>query len=264
MRSSWLLRFLGWLERRMYASATRIVTVGRGYQRELESRGVPAEQIAVIPNGVDRGMFDPAADASELRARFAPQGEFLCSYVGTIGMGSGLSVVLRAAEVLREQGRRDVVFLLVGDGAVREDLERKAREAGLDRVVFTGRLPKAEMPKVLAASDACLVHLARRPLFRSVMPSKIFEAAAMAKPIVLGVEGFAAEVVQGAGAGICIEPENAQQLVAAVLRLAADRGLGRSLGRAGYDRIAAAYDYSELAREYAELIRGVVAAEARA
>ena len=263
MRSSWLLRFLGWLERRMYAAATRIVTVGRGYQQELESRGVPAERIAVIPNGVDRDMFDPAADGSQLRARFAPQGEFLCSYVGTIGMGSGLSVVLRAAELLRNQGRRDVVFLLVGDGAVREDLEREAREAGLDRIVFTGRLPKAEMPKVLAASDACLVHLARRELFRSVMPSKIFEAAAMAKPIVLGVEGFAAEVVQGAGAGICIEPENAEQLVAAVLRLAADRGLGRSLGRAGYQRIAAAYDYSSLAREYAELIRRVVAAEAR-
>jgi len=261
MRSSWLLRFLGWLERRMYAAATRIVTVGRGYQRELESRGVPAERIAVIPNGVDRAMFDPAADASQMRARFAPNREFLCSYVGTIGMGSGLSVVLRAAELLRDQGRRDVVWLLVGDGAVREELEREARDRGLDRVIFTGRLPKAEMPGVLAASDACLVHLARRPLFRTVMPSKIFEAAAMAKPIVLGVEGFAAEVVEGAGAGICVEPENAEQLVAAVLRLAADRELGRSLGRAGQERIAAAYDYSALAGDYAELIRGVVAAK---
>jgi len=261
MRSSWLLRCLGWLERRMYAAATRIVTVGRGYQVQLEARGVPAERISVIPNGVDRGMFDPSADASELRARFAPHGEFLCSYVGTIGMGCGLSVVLRAAEKLRAMNRLDVVFLLVGDGAVREDLEREARAAGLDRVVFTGRLPKSDMPFVLAASDACLVHLARRELFRSVMPSKIFEAAAMAKPIVLGVEGFAAEVVSKAGAGICIEPENAEQLVEAVLRLAADRELARSLGRAGSERIAAAYDYSTLAREYAELIRGVVAAQ---
>jgi glycosyltransferase involved in cell wall biosynthesis len=263
MRSSRLLRFLSWLERRMYAAATRIVTVGRGYQQELEARGVPAAQIAVIPNGVDRDRFDPAADASPLRARFAPQGEFLCSYVGTIGMGSGLSVVLRAAERLREQGRDDVVWLLVGDGAVREELEREARERGLARVVFTGRLPKSEMPNVLAASDACLVHLARRPLFRTVMPSKIFEAAAMARPIVLGVEGFAAEIVEGAGAGICIEPENAEQLVAAVLRLAADRELGRRLGRAGFERIAAAYDYSELAREYAGLIRRVMAEGAR-
>jgi glycosyltransferase involved in cell wall biosynthesis len=263
MRASWLLRFLAWLERRMYAAATRIVTVGRGYQQELEARGVPAEQISVIPNGVDRDRFDPAADGAPLRARYAPQGEFLCSYVGTIGMGSGLAVVLRAAERLREQGRRDVVFLLVGDGAVREDLEREARERGLAQVVFTGRLPKSEMPGVLAASDACLVHLARQPLFRTVMPSKIFEAAAMARPIVLGVEGFAAEVVEGAGAGICIEPENAEQLVAAVLRLAADRELGRRLGRAGQERIAAAYDYSELARAYAGLLRLVVAEEAR-
>jgi glycosyltransferase involved in cell wall biosynthesis len=101
------------------------------------------------------------------------------------------------------------------------------------------------------------VHLARRELFRSVMPSKIFEAAAMGKPIVLGVGGVAAEIVEGAGAGICIEPENAEQLVAAVLRLAADRELARGLGRAGLARIAAAYDYAELATRYAELIRGL-------
>ena len=263
MRSSRMLRFLAWLERKMYAAATRIVTVGRGYQKELEGRGVPSQQIAVIPNGVDRDQFDPGADGSALRARYAPKGEFLCSYVGTIGMGSGLSVVLRAAQRLREQGRHDVVWLLVGDGAVREDLEREAREQGLASVVFTGRLPKAEMPGVLAASDACLVHLARQELFKTVMPSKIFEAAAMAKPIVLGVEGFAAEIVDGAGAGICIEPENEEQLIQAVQRLASDRELARRLGRAGYERIASAYDYSELAREYAGLIRRVVAPEAR-
>jgi glycosyltransferase involved in cell wall biosynthesis len=262
MRSSRLLRWLAWLERRMYAAATRIVTVGRGYQRELEARGVSAAKIAVVPNGVDRSQFDPATDGSVLRAKYAPNGEFLCSYVGTIGMGSGLSVVLRAAERLKQAGRHDVVWLLVGDGAVREDLEREARQRGLTRVVFTGRLPKAEMPGVLAASDACLVHLARQPLFKTVMPSKIFEAAAMAKPIVLGVEGVAAEIVQEAGAGICIEPENEEQLIEAVQRLASDREVGRRLGRAGYERIAAAYDYSELAREYAGLIRQV-AAEAR-
>ena len=104
MRSSRLLRFLGWLEQRMYAAATRIVTVGRGYQQELEARGVPAERIAVIPNGVDRDQFDPGADGSALRARYAPKGEFLCSYVGTIGMGSGLSVVLRAARAAARAG----------------------------------------------------------------------------------------------------------------------------------------------------------------
>ena len=263
MRPSRLLRALAWLERRMYAAATRIVTVAASYQRQLEARGVAAARISVIPNGVDLAMFDPAIDGAALRARFAPNGEFLCSYVGTIGMGCGLAVVLRAARLLRERGRRDVVWLLVGDGAVREELEQQAREAGLESVVFTGRLPKAEMPGVLAASDACLVHLARRELFTTVLPSKIFEASAMEKPIVLGVEGFAAELVSQAGAGLCIEPENEVQLVDAVLRLAGDRELARRLGRAGRERIAQVYDYATLAREYAALLRGVAGNEAR-
>ena len=114
---------------------------------------------------------------------------FICSYIGTIGMGSGLDVVLRAARLLRDEGREDIVFLLVGDGAVREALERTARQEGLNRVVFAGRQDKRVVPDFLAMADVCLVHLIRKDLFRTVLPSKIFEAAAMKKPIILGVEG---------------------------------------------------------------------------
>jgi glycosyltransferase involved in cell wall biosynthesis len=83
----------------------------------------------------------------------------------------------------------------------------------------------------------------------------------MARPIVLGVEGFAAELVAGAGAGLCIEPENEAELVAAVLRLADDPALARRLGAAGRAEIAARYDYDELAGRYADLL-GKIAAEA--
>ena len=123
-------------------------------------------------------------------------------------MGSGLEVVLRAARLLRDEGREDIVFMLVGDGAVREALERTARQEGLKQVVFTGRQDKRAIPDFLSMTDACLVHLVRRDLFRTVLPSKIFEAAAMKKPIILGVEGSAAQIVREADAGICIEPEN--------------------------------------------------------
>ena len=263
MRSSWLLRLLGWLERRMYAAATRIVTVGRGYQQELEARGVPAEQIAVIPNGVDRDRFDPAADASALRARFAPKGEFLCSYVGTIGMGSGLSVVLRAAERLREQGRHDVVWLLVGDGAVREELEREARERGLDqrrlhRAPAQGRdAGRAGRERRLPGPPGAQAAVPHRDALEDLRGGGDGQADPARR------RGIRRRDRGGRGSGICIEPENAEQLVDAVLRLASDRELGRRLGRAGYEKIAAAYDYSSLAREYAGLIRRVVAEEAR-
>ncbi len=262
MRPSRTIRWLEWLERRMYAAATRIVTVGDGYRRKLAERGVAPERVDLVPNGVDLGMFRSGADGSSVRREFGLGDAFVCAYVGTIGMGCGLDVALRAGRLLRERGREDVRFLLVGDGAIRERLEREAREAGLANVVFTGRLDKARMPEVLAAADACLVHLARRELFTTVLPSKIFEAAAMSRPIVLGVEGFAAELVAGAGAGLCIEPENEAQLVEAVLRLADDRALARRLGAAGRTELAARYDYDDLAARYAELL-GKIAAEAR-
>src|SRR5262249_30662295 len=154
----------------------------------------------------------------------------------------------RAARRLRELGRDDVRFLLVGDGAVREELEAQARAEGLGAVVFTGRQPKSDIPAFLAATDACLVHLTRTDLFKTVLPSKIFEAAAMRKPIVLGVEGFAADLVAQAEAGICMQPENEDELIEATLKLAADPSLAQRLGEAGYERIATRYTYDRLAR----------------
>ena len=259
MRPSRVVRALEWLERRMYAAATRIVTVGEGYRRKLAERGVAPGRVEIVPNGVDLAMFRAGADGDAVRREFGLGDAFVCAYVGTIGMGCGLDVALRAGRLLRERGRDDVRLLLVGDGAVRERLEREARAAGLANVIFTGRLDKARMPEVLAAADACLVHLTRTELFRSVLPSKIFEAAAMARPIVLGVEGFAAELVAGAGAGLCIEPENERELVDAVLRLADDPALAKRLGEAGRAGIAAEYDYDRLASRYAELLEKIAA-----
>jgi glycosyltransferase involved in cell wall biosynthesis len=252
MRNRRLLRALEWLEQRMYAAAHRIVAVGDGYRAKLIERGVAPERIEVIPNGVDLALFLAGADGGPVRERYRLGDRFVCAYLGTIGMGCGLDVVLRAAARLREQGRDDVRFLLVGDGAVREELEARARAQGLDAVIFTGRQPKSDVPAFLAATDACLVHLTRTDLFKTVLPSKIFEAAAMQKPILLGVEGFAADLVASAEAGICIQPENEDELLEAVEKLRADPHLGRSLGRQGYERIASRYTYDRLARDYAD------------
>lgn len=263
VRGRRLLGFLEWLERRMYASARQIVTVGDGYRRKLEERGVVPERIVVIPNGVDLAAYAPRDDDGALREEYALGDRFVCAYVGTIGMGCGLDVALRAARCLRDEGRDDVRFLLVGDGAVREELETRARAEGLEAVVFTGRLPKSRMPEVLAAADACLVHLTRTELFTTVLPSKIFEAAAMAKPIVLGVGGHAADLVGAAGAGLCIEPENEGELVEAVTKLADDPSLARQLGRAGLEKIARSYDYEKLALGYLERLEALAAERAR-
>ena len=257
IRNERIIRALEWLELRMYAAARHIVTVGEGYRAKLRERGVPEGVISVIPNGVDLASFRPPEDAEAgraLRDEFDLGDRFVCAYVGTVGMGAGLDVAIRAARRLRDAGDAGVRLLVVGDGAEREALAAQAREEGLDSVVFTGRLPKARMPEVLAAADACLVHLTRTDLFKTVLPSKIFEASAMKRPIVLGVEGFAAELVGSAGAGICIEPENEGELLDAIAALRGDPALARRLGESAYDNIAKRYAFDALASEYQRLL----------
>jgi UDP-N-acetylglucosamine 2-epimerase (non-hydrolysing) len=252
--NKWLLRFLEWLELRMYAAARHIVTVGQGYRQKLIEKGIRAEAISVITNGFDHEIFYPRQSDEKIRQRYNLNHEFVCSYVGTIGMACGLEVVLRTAKLLKNSRRNDIKFLLVGAGAVKEQLQRQALEENLDNVVFIGRQDRHLIPGIVSVSDACLVHLKKRDLFKTVLPSKIFEATAMAKPIIMGVEGYAAEFLKEANAGVCIEPENAEQLTEAVENLANDRQLCHSLGQAGYEYVTKHHDRDSLANDYLDTI----------
>lgn len=251
----WLLERM---EKQMYASAFRIVTVGEGYKEKLIERGVSSSKIEIVTNGVDREVFQETTDPKVVRKQYRLNGHFVCAYVGTVGMASGLKVVLRAAKLLKEKNRDDIRLMIVGDGAIREELERMAVQQQLHNVIFTGRIDRQQVPPLLHAVDACLVHLRKKELFESVLPSKIFEAAAMSRPILLGVKGHAARLVESAGAGICFEPENEQELVAAIEKLSADRELGRRLGQSGNEYVHQHFDRDKLAGEYFQIIRNAI------
>jgi glycosyltransferase involved in cell wall biosynthesis len=258
IRRGRLVAFLEWLERRLYASADYIVTVGEGYRQKLREHGVPSAKIAVAMNGIDReGCHAPVAGMG-IRRQYGLEGKFVCSYVGTVGLACGLEVVLRAAALLKTRADQDVVFLIVGDGATLGQLKEAARRRGLENVIFTGLQPKTLITEFLAASDACLVHLKKQELFRSVMPSKIFEALAMSRPIILGVEGVAADFLRASASGLCIEPENENDLLLAIERLRRDLALAQSLGRNGRDYVLKHFDWDTLADSYLQQIHSVL------
>ena len=258
MRARPALWLLERLEQWMYRAARHIVTVGDGYRQGLIERQVAPEQLSVVTNGVDRTLFFPRDRDREVADQLGVTGRFVITYCGAIGLAHGLEVVLRAAALLRERDRSEIVFLMVGDGARLDQLRREAVCLGLDNVIFTGALDRGAIPGVLSISDACLVHLRTAKTFTHVMPSKIFEAAAMARPIILGVQGFAQEFVVKAGCGLCVEPDNEYELVDAALRLAEDTDLRTRLGAAGYQYVTEAYDRDRLADRYLRIIELVV------
>lgn len=258
MQKGRVTRALEWLERLAYRKADHIVCVTDSFVAHIAQRCQGAAKIDVVKNGVDLGLFVRGTSGDEVRRKFGLEGRFVAAYVGTHGMAHGLDTVLDAAVLLKAERR--FAFLLVGDGAERARLVERARTMGLDNVHIVGQLAKAEMPGVWAATDASLILLRKSDTFTKVLPSKMFEAMAMQCPIILGVEGEAKELLEAAGAGIAIAPEQAGELAAAVQRLASDTALAERLGRQGGEHVRAHFDRSVLARRYLDVLQAVVAA----
>ncbi len=222
------VRLLRWIENRLYRSASRIVTTNEGLRERLIARGVPAGKIGVVPNGVDAAEFSPRARPAALAGKYGLTGRFVVGYIGTQGLAHDLQSVVKAAERLKDA---NVAFLFVGDGAQHQTLVRHVRERRLDNFHFVRSVPADEVPDHIAACDVLLVPLKRTATLSDTMPSKIFEIAAMERPVVIGAEGIAADLVRSHRAGLTVEPENVAALIAAIERLRDEPGLADSMRR---------------------------------
>lgn len=256
MKKGAAIRLLEAIEAFAYRQADQIVSVTDSFVPHIEARG-GAGKVAVIKNGVDLSLFGSAPNGDEIKRRFNLEGRFVAAYVGTHGMAHGLDTVLDAAALLKNDPR--IGFLLVGDGAERHRLQDRAERMRLDNIRIIGQLPKSDMPAVWAATDVSLILLRKSDAFKKVIPSKMFEAMAMKRPIVLGVEGEAKELLENARAGVAIPPESAEDLAAAVSKLAGDQELSVSLGNQGLAIVREHFDRAKLAQRYLDLLQKAAA-----
>ncbi len=250
-----IIKMLEWIERFAYRKADRIVPVTDSFKTCMLNKGIEANKICVVKNGVDLAQYRPVDGAPGLAEELGLKGKFVVSYFGTHGMAHHLETILEAAR--RLSASPNIVFLMVGDGAERQALLRMRDAMGLNNVMMLDQQPKHRMPEFWAISDVSLVLLKKSELFKTVIPSKIFESLAMAKPIVLGVEGESAELLKTAQAGLCVEPENVEQLVARVMELSHDMELRQQLGRNGRRFVMEQFDRMVLARKLFSVIEMV-------
>jgi lipopolysaccharide/colanic/teichoic acid biosynthesis glycosyltransferase len=211
------LKIIGTFCRWVYARADRIVVQSPGFKEILIRRGVPATKIAVIYNWANEADTRPRSD-TDLSA-FALAGRFNVVYAGAIGPSQGLDTVVRAAKLLEEKHPR-VQFILVGEGIEVEHLRRLATERDAKSVRMMPRLPPSDIASLLDASDALLVHLKDEALFGITIPSKTQFYLAMGKPIIMGVRGDAAALIEQADAGVMVRPQDPSGLADAVEQLA--------------------------------------------
>ena len=257
MRENLIVRGLKRVARYLYEHSSRIVTVGQGYKRQIEQRySIPPERIDVVPNGIDLETFVPSPRDNEVRRQYGWGNRLVLLYVGTHGMAHALHVVLEAALQFRDDPRK--LFVFVGEGARKEQLRRRAAELHLDNVQFIDQQPKTRIPLFYAACDIGLVTLRNTPLFQDVLPSKIFEYLGMQRPVILSVDGEARRLVQDAGSGVFVPPEDAGALADAIRSLAEQPALLESMGRSGRRFVETHYRRETLAKEYLELLQALL------
>ncbi len=205
MKDNLFIRYFEWQEKRCYKSAKSIIVVTDSFKEKLTARGINSRKIHVIKNGVDKTLFRPMKKDTVLIRELGLEGKTVIGYIGTHGMAHKLDFILRCANRLQDSNYH---FLLLGDGAERENLLRLKEELGCRNVTMLSSVPKSEVKRYISILDICLINLRKSELFKTVIPSKIFENAAMGIPILMGVEGEAKQIVESYNAGVCFEPEN--------------------------------------------------------
>ena len=253
-----ILHVLERIEMFLYRRAAAIVTVTYSFRDSLAARGINAAKIFVVTNGADLERFHPAPKDRALAARLGLDGKIVAGYVGTHGLAHALHTILEAADrVAKDANDTDVAFFLLGDGAMKVKLKGMAADMGLQNVVFCDTVPKAEVPNYWSLIDIAVIHLKRDPLFMNVIPSKLFECMAMGLPVLHGVPGESAAIVEKEQVGLLFESENAAELAQKTLALAHDGALRKRLGQNGCDA-APRYDRKALAAQMLSVLSGLV------
>jgi glycosyltransferase involved in cell wall biosynthesis len=245
------------LEEACYRRARLIVVVTQGILERLQQRGLPAEKLAFVPNGanVDLFQFQPEG-RQRLRAELGLQDKFVAIYAGIHGIAQGLETLVEAARQLRDDP--SLHLLLVGEGPKKAEITALVAEHGLTNLTLLPEKPRESMPDYLSAADVAIVPLRNVELFKGALPSKMFDAWACERPVLLSsLEGEARQVVEAAGGGLCLPPEDPAALARALLQLKNDPVANAIMGRQGRAHTIAHYSRQALAEKLAGLLTGL-------
>jgi len=206
------------LEEACYQTARLIVVVTEGIRHRLIQRGIPAGRLALVPNGANVELFQFRPEGRRrIRVELGLEDAFVAVYAGIHGVAQGLETVVEAARLL--QDRKDIHFLLVGDGPRKAAIARLAAELRLPNLTLLPEQPREAIPHYLSAADVALVPLQNVELFRGARPSKMFDAWACERPLLLSINGEARRVMEEAKGGVFVPPEDPGAMASALLAL---------------------------------------------
>jgi glycosyltransferase involved in cell wall biosynthesis len=249
LRQKTLISLSLWLEKFLYHHTDVIVVNSPGFIDHIRQRG--GEDIRLVENGVDPSMFVSSTGGKEFRRQNGLENKCVILYAGAHGISNDLSIVLSAAEQLKQDP--DIRFVFVGDGKEKPNLERQVKEKDLTNVVFHPPVPKSGMAEVIVGADACLAILKPLELYKTTYPNKVFDYMAAGKPVLLAIDGVIREVIEKAVAGIFVEPGNPRALAEAAIWIKQNPAEAQKMGERGRMFVTEHFDRSKLAEKFEQI-----------
>lgn len=217
---SLLERIVRKVDRWVCASAARNVVVSDGMRQMLISgRGTPPAKVSVIPNWLNLSEIRPLPVDYEWRRGLGIEDEdLLCMYAGSLGIASGVDLLVDAAYLLRQYD--DIKFICVGEGVLKEKMLRAVREKRLERFLFLPFQPREKVASIQSSADVMLLTLGPR-ISSSSVPSKLITYLAVGRPVICAAsrDSDVAKVVEEARVGVVVPPGDPHALAEAVLRI---------------------------------------------
>ena len=253
MENKRILNFFEKIELFLYKKATLIIPVTDSFKQNLIDRGINESKIKVVKNGVDLSVYKPVEKDSRLLEKYLLKNKFVVSYIGTHGMAHSLSFILDSIKDLNG----DIHFLFIGGGASKEKLLNHAKHLNLSNCTFLNFVPKSEISKYISIIDVALVNLKKSDTFKTVIPSKIFENAAMRKPILLGVEGESAQIINSYKAGECFTPEDKDDFLLKLNKIYNNSNQEHNCYFEGLGNLAQDFNRKNLAHKMLNMIKSI-------
>lgn len=244
-KDSLIIKVLQKIANHVYKNSSVIVVVTDSFKDYLIKLGINKEKIIVIKNGFnfDRTL-KPSKNIDKVREELNLNSNLTVSYIGTIGMAHGVNILLETAKICK-----DVNFLIIGEGAEKTNLKLKAKNEKLNNVIFIDAIDWQEIVNINQLISANIIHLKKLDLFKTVIPSKIFESMALKKPILAGLIGESLEIILTSKSGIGIEPENELSLKNAIDYIQKNPSDSKQLGLNGYNFVKKNYNREVLAEK---------------
>lgn len=243
-----------WLERTAYAGAAAITTPTRGCAAMIEAQPVAHDKVRVVPNGVDVARFTTDTSPTDAKRQLGwPEDELTFVYAGTVGLAQGLQTLIDAAGILEQSDRTGPTIRIVGGGAEWEALRAESQRSGIAKLRFHPAVPAVDIPMVLSAADASLVLLKPGRMAEAALPTKLVEALASARPVIVSADGESAKTIAESDAGWVSPAGDAVALAESMMAAAKDaparavRGRNaRRLAEREFDRDQAVASFREI------------------